>query len=483
MESSYQKFGKEVVIIGAANILIALTGFITLPLLTKTLGTHDYGIWNQVQVTIGLSWAFVNFGLPFAMVRFLAVKTNREEIQEGFYSVFSIVSLFTLIALSLLIVFAAPIATALFDGATGIVIITAFIVLAISLNNVCLHFFRTFRQMKMYSVFLVADAYGQIVLIAYLVINGHGLLGVVLALLAIKVIMFLVLFYLVSSQIGIRKPHFTRIGEYFRFGVPTIPQFISSWVVTSSDRYVIGYFLGATAVGVYSAGYSLGNLILMFPAVLGLILPPALSKLYDEGRMDEVKTHLSYSLKYFLMVAIPFVFGATMLGKQVLTVFSTTELASQAYSLVTLITLGALFSGASTVIGHIVLLVKKTNLIGISWLVAALFNFVLNILIVPHIGVFGAAITMPIANLLAMGIITYYSFREFTFKIEWVFIVKSLIASALMSLVIWWINPAGTLSVVLTVVAGAAVYLAVFFLLRGFKKEEIQFFKRLFLRA
>ena len=46
--------------------------------------------------------------------------------------------------------------------------------------------------------------------------------------------------------------------------------------------------------------------------ILGFVLPPALSKLYDEDRMDEVKMHLSYSLKYSLTLAIPFVFGAAI---------------------------------------------------------------------------------------------------------------------------------------------------------------------------
>ena len=483
MKSSYQKFGKEVLIIGVVNVLMSLSGFITLPLLTKTLGVHDYGIWSQVHVTIGLAWAFVNLGLPFAMVRFLAAKTNKEEIQEGFYSVFSIVSLLALIASSLLIVFAGPVAEALFDGATEIVRITGFIILATSLNNLCLHLFRTFRQMKKYSIFLIADTYGQVGIIAYLILNGYGLLSVVLSLLAVKAIIFLILFYLVNSQIGIKRPRYSQIGEYLSFGLPTIPQFISAWVVTSSDRYVIGYFLGVAAVGTYSAGYGLGSVILMLPAVLGLLLPAALFKLYDEGRMDEVKTHLSYALKYFLALAIPFVFGATILSRQILTVFSTTEIASQGYCIVPLIALSSLFSGIYTVIGHIILLVKKTKIIGMTWLIAAAVNLGLNVLIVPHVGIFGAAITTLIAYLLAMGIITYYSFREFKFKIEWGFIIKSLIASAIMSLVIWQINPTGTLSVILAVVIGIAVYAAIILSLKGFKKEEIQYFKGLLRRG
>ena len=81
MESSYQKFAKDVFIIGIANALVALSGIIFMPLITKTLGAYDYGIWAQVQVTISLVMSFVGLGLPFAVTRFLPAKTNRGEIR------------------------------------------------------------------------------------------------------------------------------------------------------------------------------------------------------------------------------------------------------------------------------------------------------------------------------------------------------------------------------------------------------------------
>ena len=52
MESPYQKFAKDIIVIGVANFLVGLSGLVLLPLLTKTLGAHDYGIWSQVNVTL-----------------------------------------------------------------------------------------------------------------------------------------------------------------------------------------------------------------------------------------------------------------------------------------------------------------------------------------------------------------------------------------------------------------------------------------------
>lgn len=480
MENSYQKFAKDVFIIGIANALVAVSGIILLPLITKTLGAHDYGIWAQVQVTISLVLGFVGLGLPYAMTRFLPAKTNREEIQDEFYSVLCLVFLATLVASIMLIAAADFISGAFFEGATDIVRITGLIILVWSLDSVFLTVFRTFRQMKKYSIFMIADTYAQVGLIAYLVLNGHGMLSIVLAVLAIRAIIFLILFFLIKSQIGIKRPHFSRIKEYLNFGVPIVPGAISAWVVASSDRYVIGYFLGAASVGVYSAGYNIGHIPFMITQVLAFVLPPALSKLYDEGRMTEVKTHLSYSLKYLLAVAIPFVFGAAILAEPVLRIFSTAEIASEGYLVVPLVALSALFFACSLPTSRILVLVKKTKIIGVIWIICALVNLGLNILVVPRWGILGAAVTTLIAYGLQLGLATYYSFKEFKFTIDWRFIIKSLIASVIMSVSIWQIHPQETSATILTVVAGVVIYGVALILLKGFKKEEFKFFRELF---
>lgn len=483
MENLYQKFAKDIIVIGITNLVVGLSGLALLPLLTKTLGAHDYGIWSQVNVTIGLVMPFAGLGLSYAMVRFMAAKTSREEIQEEFYSVFSLVLLSTLIISSLLVILAGFLANTFFDGATQIVRITGLIILVWSLDSVCLGLFRAFRQMKRYSIFIIAEALGRVGLIACLVANGYGLFGVVLSVLIVRTVILFILCYMTKSQIGVKRPHFSKIREYLNFGLPTIPASITGWVVASSDRYVIGYFLGAAAVGVYAAGYTLGNIPFMLSALLSFVLLPTVSKLYDEGRMNEVKTHLTYSLKYFLALAIPFVFGGALLGKQVLSMFSTPEIATQGYFIVPLVALGTLFLGVYGVIAHILIMVKKTRIIGATWGISALVNLLLNILIVPHIGFLGAAITTLIAYLLALGIVTYYSFKEFRFSIEWRFIIKSLIASTIMSAVIWLIAPQSTLAVVVTITAGVIVYGLTLLLLKGFKREEIKFFRGLFQRG
>ena len=482
MESSYLKSARDTTIIGIATFLQFLIGLALVPLLTKSLGAHDYGIWAQVHVTVSLILPFTSLGVGAAMIRFLAAKKNREEIQEGFYTVVSSLFVVNLIAALAVISFAHPLADNFFDGAVQIVRITGILILLTPLSAHYLLLIRTFQQVKRYSIFVIAEHCSQFGLIAYLVLTGHGIFSVVLAIIATKVLILMALFFSIKSQIGIGRPSFSRLKEYLRFSVPLVPRSIAFWLVNLSDRYVIGFFLGATSVGIYSAASGLGNLPYSFMAVLSFVLLATLPYLYDEGRMDEVRNHLRYVLKYFLAITIPFVFGATILAEPILRLFTTSQIASQGYFIVPLIAFAVLFLCIHAIISNILIITKKTKIMAPIWIVAAGLNIGLNILVVPRIGILGAAITTLFAYSLALILVGYYSFKEFKFNIDWHFIMKSLIASAVMSLVVWLMAPKGNLDTILAVVSGVIIYGVVLLLLRGFSKEEFRFFRELIRR-
>jgi O-antigen/teichoic acid export membrane protein len=214
-------------------------------------------------------------------------------------------------------------------------------------------------------------------------------------------------------------------------------------------------------------------------APLTILMPVVSSKYYDENNVGAVKTVLRHSLKYFLLIAIPSVFGLSLLSKPLLTILTTPEIASQGYLITPFIALSFLLLGASAVIVQILALEKKTKFLGVIWVMAAILNLVLNLIIVPYIGIIGAAITTLIAFTFAFILITHYSFKYFTFDIDLYFILKSIVAAIIMSLVIVKWSPVGLLSVIITIGACAGIYFCIIFLLKGFKKEEIKFFREL----
>jgi O-antigen/teichoic acid export membrane protein len=481
--SPYQKLARDAITVGMTTVLVALSGILTLPLITRTLGADDYGIWAQALVTVGLFAGVAGLGLPYALTRFLPAKTDKAEIREDFYSVVSLTFAVILVVSAVVAAAAPPIARVFFDGATSVVRLTALIILVFSCTAVYTSLLRALRTMRVYALFMLIDAYGQVGIVAYLVLRGYGLLSLFYGVAAMKCFILVCLVVYVARRIGLRRPRFTNTREYLHFGIPTIATSVSWWVVTSSDRYVVAGFLGTTSLGIYSAGYNLGNVLFMVTGVLGLVLPPALSKLYDEGRTDELAVHMSYSLKYFLLLAIPFVAGAAVLAEPVLRLFTTRIIASQGYEIVPLIAASILVYGTYAVVAQSLAMAKKTAIVGFVWIGAAVANLLLNLILVPALGIIGSAISSLVAYSLALGVTTYFSFKEVRFPIDWVAVLKSLVASGAMAVVVWIIHPATSSGTVIAVLCGIAVYALMLLLLRVIRRDEIAFFKGLLRRG
>ncbi|MCL0090498.1 oligosaccharide flippase family protein [Dehalococcoidia bacterium] len=477
--NEHKLFTQRIGLIAITNLLLSLSGIILLPILTRTLPVEEYGSWVLITVTIGLIPAVATLGLPYTMVRFLAAAKKKEEIQEGFYSIALIVLFTSAIASLLLFLFSEPIAAALLNNNLTIARILSLFIFVECLNVLLLEFFRTFQQIRRYSIFAFIRTLFMVVLVAYFVLSGYGILGAVIGLLISSLVLFLIQALVIVSEIGIAIPKFMHTREYLAFGLPLIPTALSHWVANSSDRYVIGIFLGTAFVGYYSPGYMLGSIIGMIMAPLVFMLTAVLSKYYDENNIEAVKTVLRYSLKYFLLLAIPSAFGLSLLSKPLLTILSTPEIASQGYLITPFIALGFLLYGACAVISHIIVLKKKTKFLGIIWIMAAILNLGLNLIVVPYIGILGAAITTLITFTFAFILITHYSFKYLTFDIEFHSILKSIVASIIMSLVIVKWDPAGIFNVMIVIGVCAVVYATVLLLLGGIKKEEMEFFRGL----
>ena len=479
--SEYKLFAQRVGLIGITNLLVSLRGLILIPILTKTLGAEGYGIWAQVIVTISLITPLVTLGLSSAMIRFLAAERDRREIQEGFYSSSVLIFLVSLLASALLFIFSEPIAASLFGGATEVVKLIAVIIPIWNLDTALFSLFTAFNQMKRYSIFRIAETFGEVGLIAYMVLSDFGILGAVISLLIIRVAMILIMGVLVIREIGVKIPDFSKLKSYLHFGLPLVPSTIFAWIAASSDRYVIVYFLGIAPVGIYSAAYNISQAaIYMFLAPISFVLFPTLSRLYDDKKMEEVKTHLSYSLKYFLMFAIPVAFGVSILAKQILAILATSEFVPTGSVVIPFVALSTVLSGIYSIIGIILILVKKTKIYGLIWGMAALTNLSLNIVFVPYIGIMGAAIATLITCAIATIVTMHISFRYLKFDIGWSFVFKSITASVIMTLIIWKLNPIATLNVLVSIGVGAVVYFVILVLLKGIKREEVGFLKSMF---
>ena len=475
--SEYGLFAQRIGLIGLVSLLSSLSAMVMLPVLTKNMPLSDFGIWTQVNVTMGLVSTLMLLGLPDALTRFASAAKNREEVQERFWTIFIMILVWGSAIVLLFSYFSGTLAGILFHGDLSVARIVPIIVLVHSLNILLTYFFRTVQQMKRYSFFSFLTLVLDLALISALVLTGHGIFGAVLALLISRTLLFSIMFCLIVSSIGLRMPEFKDIRAYLAFGLPIVPSIFSSWVVNSSDRFVINILLGTAAVAVYSPGYILGNIIGMFAGPLMLVLPVDLSKHYDRDRRDMVETMLNRSLKYYLALAIPSFFGLSLLSKPILSVLSTEEIASQGYLITPFIAASMILYGITTILSNVLSLQKKTSQIGLIWMGAALLNLIATVALVHFLGVIGGAIATLVAFAFVFLLMAFLSSRYTKLRVDRVFLIKSLAASLLMSGVILAWLPSTFVEIFAEIGVCVIVYFGTLGILGGFEETEIEFLK------
>jgi O-antigen/teichoic acid export membrane protein len=478
----YVHYAKDIGFVAATTVAISLLGFITLPILTKSLGSYLYGTWSLIQTTILLVTPLAALGLPTAVLRFLAAEKDVDRIREGFMSAVLTISFVGAFLCFILICCSDFLASSIFGdrSSSHFIKFASSLVLIEALSRVALVFFRTFRQIKAYATLLLSKAVIQVGLTVAFLLLGWALDGVIIAFLISGALIVGISLFLALRRIGFQLPRFTEIKSYLKFGVPLIPNVAILWVILFSDRYMIGYFLEADDVGIYAAGYSLANLVSFYLGPLGMVLYPTVSKLYDEGKMAETKTYLKYSLKYLMMLSIPSAFGLSILALPLLRILTTPEFTSGS-SILPLLASGLVAYGFYQVCLYIIRLVKKTQLEAYLLGISATLNIGLNLLLIPRVGILGAAVGTLVAYG-ALGVLTILvSFRYLRFDIGIFFITKSILASAMMLPFIKLLDPSSVAEVMISTIFGGIIYFVVLFLLRGFNKAELVLVKDILL--
>jgi len=458
---------------------MSAAGIVLLPVLTKTLGAYGYGLWVQVTATFSILFPIISLGLPESMTRFFSAK-DLEEIRDDFYSSLTLIIIVALSVSLLIYFFPSPLANAIFDGEIMIVKILAIVVFLRSIDHVLLLVFRAFKEMKKYATLNVITRYGEIGLAIALVLLGYGLMGALVALVIVRTLMLFVLGYLVEKKIPIKTPSFSSIKEYLHLGLPMVPSALSKWVIQTSDRYIIGFFLGVTFVGYYAPGYSLGMIIPgLIGGIMSFVLPPTLSDHYEKNNISMMNTILNLCVKYFLIISIPYFIGVIILGRPILQLITDETIAQQGYNIMILSGLAGIFLTFRKTVSTIIFVMEKTKYYTFAFVISAILNFSGNIVLVPMIGIIGAGITTVISYFIATILLIYWSYKVKDFDLELHKLKSSILkisfSSILMGLIIYYLYNFILINYLILVVLGIGLYFLILYAIRGIRKNEIDY--------
>lgn len=476
----YNKFASDLAIVGVAKILVKLRGLLLIPIIVKILSTADYGSWANLMVTIEFIVPVTSVGLILAMHRFIKNEPIYQK-RESFYSIFLLSSIFSFIVCFFLFLYSKYFASFILGNPLAINIARYGSILAFfwCTSNFVLEFFRSHRHMGTYISLQLFQSFSEITLCIIFLFNGFHLLGVVLSFLIIRFLSTVISLGLIYRLIGFKIPNFSGVKKYVLFGLPMVPGTTGMWITKLSDRYMISFFLGASSVGVYHASAVLGMSSVIVTEQIKSVFLPTVCDLWQRNKKKELKNCFRYSLKYLYFLAIPTSFILIVLGKDILSILSSEELAESGYLVTSIISISLIALGVFSINNKIFLLMNKTKYIAYLWFSAAIMNIIQNIILIPIFGIIGAAFSTLTSYLFISSVATIMLHRVLGVSIEPIALIRTTFSSIVMVLFIFFFKGSSLLAILLSIVSGLLFYLFILILVRFFEKKEINFIKHI----
>lgn len=476
-------FSRSIIIRVIAQIFLRLQGLIFLPIIAKLIGTQSYGVYSQIMITLPLLLPILMLELEAAILRFLPGERDSKKISQSFFSLFIIIILFLFFVLSVLLIFKGKVASLMFGSEIykRYVVLFVLILFFQTIYTYLLNYFRTFKRIFFYSIIEISNS---LLVIIFVLIVFKFLERNIETLLYVKIFIiaffsFLLLF-IIWKEIGFNLFFDTeQIKLFFKYSAPLIPSAAMLWVINMSDRYLILHLLNLKDVGIYSASYNLSGTLMFFLTPISFVLFPTIIKMWSLGKFEEVKRKMEYSLKYYVLISLPFVFLLSLLSQNILKVLATSDFMTSRL-LVFFIVLGYFFLGIYQIFVYIITLYKKTYILLLYFILIALTNVILNYLLIPALKLNGAAIATLISYFSLMIITVVITRRWFKVNFNYKFFLKSILASLIMSIGVFFLEINNIFYIIVTIVAGLIIYIGVLFISKAFGINDLKIFKSLF---
>ncbi len=476
----YFQFTRDIFWISLSQILIALFGIITLPALTKTYGTELYGLWAQISITVALLFPILTLYFGPAIIRYLSDENDKKVTSQEISSMIFTTLLFIIITIFISIITSKELSILLLKSSVYSIFIPLIVIWAgaNALFYNLISYMRVQGRIKFLSMLNLACSSIQLSLIVLLAFFKYSLLVIVISQILIEIIFVILVYILIFKEIGFSIPNIKNIPKYLSFSLPQIPSSVLIWILNFSDRYFIVYYLNLVEVGIYSVSYSLGSLISLFNFPISFVIYPVISKCWNKGEFDEVNIYLEYSTKIFLALSIPASLGLYALATPLLKILTTSQFAVGG-EIILLVAFGTIFLGLYQINVYIILLVQRTKWIPLMTGFSSVANIILNIILIPKIGITGAAISTLISYFTLAVIVSYWARKEVNYHIDLKFLIKVITASIIMAIFISILSlllvKSGILQILLSVLLGSISYIVILFIFRAFSESEKKF--------
>lgn len=208
-----------------------------------------------------------------------------------------------------------------------------------------------------------------------------------------------------------------------------------SLVFAYADTVIIGYFMGNADVGVYRVVFQFTTVAAFTSSALHSTLWPKVSRWSKTGSLNLIEESFSRALSYSLILAIPILIGGILLGDKLLYFFYGAEFAYGYKVLILLLCVQVVNVFLYLFTTYLSAMDNQKEAFKVT-AVAATLNIILDIVLIPIIGITGAAIATLATMILNALLVQRALSRTMKIRLEYDSISNILKASAAMGLVV-----------------------------------------------
>lgn len=305
-----------------------------------------------------------------------------------------------------------------------------------------------------------------------LILVGYGLAGLVVGHAgALLVVGCLGLYFSDVRPALPSREHLVRIAEYARYSwLGTMQSRTFGWM----DTIVLAAFVSSALIGIYEVAWTLASTLVLVSNAVQQTLFPELSELSTDENYERIHHFLNEGLVFVGVFAIPGLFGAAVLGPEILSIYRP-AFERGAYVLLLLILARTVSAYGQQFVSAINAIDRPDVAFRIN-LVFVASNVLLNVVLIMAVGWYGAAVATLLSAAITL-VLGYAGLRRLIGAPEVPYreIGRQLLASVVMAVALLGpieVIPSSHYATVALVAFGGAVYVAVLLALSGRIREK-----------
>ena len=437
------------------QIIVIIIPLITTPYLSRVLGAEKIGIYGYVLSIATYFMLFGTLGTALYGKREIAfVSKNRKEYSKVFWEIVLVRLIFVLISLLFFYIF--------FIRSTKYGVYYAILSIEIIATIFDISWF--FQGLEEFKKIVIRNVVIKLLSVAaiFLFVNTREDLVIYLMIYSLSTLIANISLWFYLPRYLVKVDDKLQLNRHI---VPTINLFIPQvaiQVYTLLDKTMLGVLTdNMNEVGNYEQSQKIIKTALVLVTSLGTVVSPRISSTIADGNKKQVVEYLKKSYNFVWLLGFPLMMGLIATASTIVPWFLGGEF-KQSISLIMIGSLLIMAIGLNNVSGvQYLISVKKQNLFTKSVVIAAIFNFLLNLILIPKFGAFGAIISSVLAEILIIIVQAIDIRNDFDVRIIYKGSLKYIIGSIIMFIPVYMIGlymEPRIITTLIQVIVGLVIY-------------------------